>query len=152
MPTWTENSVKFSQTPLRVRKEHQSKATYYRVEGGIGELHGLTIRDADLNIGCGAQSETGLFDHGDRSIGCGDMTVTPHDIQCRLGGKPGSGCDIQHSLSNANLGGAQQEWDKMAGDPSHRVVVPPGSGGIIGYFRHDFLQFGSPHGLFKTAC
>src|SRR3954471_6401573 len=98
MPTWTENSVEFGQTPLRVRKEHQSEATYYRVEGGIGELHGLTIRDANLDIGWGAQSATGLLDHGDRSIGRGDMTVTPYNIQYRLGREPGSGCDIQHSL------------------------------------------------------
>jgi len=47
-----------------------------------------------------------LFDHGDRSIGRDDVTVTPHDMQCGLGGEPGSGCDIEHSLPNANLGGA----------------------------------------------
>lgn len=140
MPTRMENSVEFSQTPFWVREEHQPEATYHRIEGSVGELHGLAIRDTNLDIGCGAQSETGLFDHGSRSIGRGDVTVTPHDIQCCLGGEPGSRRDIQHSLPNANPGSAQQKRDKMAGDPSHRIFVPPGSGGIIGYFCHDFLQ------------
>ena len=158
MSPWSENSVEFDKTPLRVREEHQPEAAYHGVEGSIGELHGLAIGDADLDIGSGAKPETSLFDHGSRSIGRGDVTVLPHDTQRCLGGEPGSGRDIQHSLPNANPGGAQQKRDKMAGNASHRILVTPCSSGVVDYLRHGFLQlpewvdfFSVPARLFRKG-
>jgi hypothetical protein len=139
MPTWAENPMKFGQTPLWVREEHQPEATYHRVEGGIGEPHGLAIRDTDLDIGSVAQPETGLFDHESRSVSRGDVSVRPNDIQRCLGGEPGSGGDIHHLLPNANSGGAQEKWNEMAGYPSHRIFVTPCCCGIVGYFVQDLL-------------
>ena len=123
MSARAEDFVKFGETSLWVREEHQAEAAYYRVEGGVGELHGLAVRDADLDIGSIAQPATGLFNHGSRSVGSGNVAVRSSDIQRGLGSEPGSGGDIQHTLPNADPGGVQKKWNEMSCYPSHRIFV-----------------------------
>jgi hypothetical protein len=81
----------------------------------------LAIGDTNIGIGSAAEPETGLFDHGSRSVGRGDVPVRTHNTQYCLGGEPGSGGDIQHSLPDANSGGTQENWNGMAGYSSHRI-------------------------------